>query len=465
MTTSKALSERRLWIILAVLLFLVLLNSILTVFNVDEIEHIHSSWKILNTGHIYTDVFQNHHPLIYYIIAPVIAIVGENIATLFILRWLALLTLLCIIIVTYLISKELFDKKTAILSIILLASMRVFIHRAMEIRPDTPQVLFGLISILFLLSFYKKRSYRALLISSISLAISFMFLQKALLLILILGLIMTIDIFRRKFSIKDMLFYSFVFIISLIPLSLYLLSTGELEQYILLNWKLNLDMGNSFSPLSNIFNTLRRNTLIWVFYFAGLWLVLKKFKEEENRVRLAVFSILLLATIFLASHPSPQYFMHAAPLVSILSAFALTLIFTNNQSRLFALLIIGTLIPAFAIAKRPFKSPNSAQLKKLFYAQSIAGSDGRMHSPDRNLNLFREDIKYIWTHGPMGEWRIFKKDRVADSDYSERVCREIEKERPSLISDQILVTQCSYIKKNYKRSEKYEDILILVKDR
>lgn len=441
-------SEKGLWIVFTLLLLLVAFNSYRTGFNVDEFEAIHTSWKVLNTGSIYVDFFQHHHPLLYFLSAPVIAIVGENIATLFVLRGMALFMLLGIVFVTYIISRRLFDRKTALLSIVLLASMRIFIHRAMEVRPDTPQVLFGLISILFLFSFYENRSRRDLIISGVALAISFIFLQKAVLLIFLLGVVMLVDIFRRDLTLKDLLLYLLVFIITLLPWYTYLLATGELEAYMFVNWKFNLNMGGGFSPLSNIFNTLRRNTLVWVFYFPGIWLVMKKGHRSTNRVRLAVLSITLLASVLLASHPNPQYFMHSIPLISVLAAFALMTFFSANARRLLIIVIIGTVIPAFAIAKRPFKKPNTTQIERIRYVLSITDKTDRVYDPDKYFNLFREDIDFFWHY-----------------TISEGLCERIEKDRPTIVADRKLDPGCLYIKRDYRRSQRYDAMYIRMREK
>ena len=88
-------------------------------------------------------------------------------------------------------------------------------------------------------------------------------------------------------------------------------------------------------------------------------------------MRLAVLSFALLASVLLASHPNPQYFMHSIPLISVLAAFALMTFFSANPRRLLIIVIIGTAIPAFAIAKKPFKKPNTPQIERIRYALSI----------------------------------------------------------------------------------------------
>jgi 4-amino-4-deoxy-L-arabinose transferase-like glycosyltransferase len=450
MILEERQNDRKLWVIFAVLILLVVLNSFRTVFNVDEIEHIHSAWKVINTGPVFRDFFQHHHPLLYYISAPIIAIVGDNTATLIALRLMALTTLLAIVFVTYKISEKLFDKRTALLSVVLLASMRVFIHRAMEVRPDTPQVLFGLISIFFLFSFYSNRSRRDLVISAVALAISFIFLQKAVLLIFFLGIIMLMDIIRRDLTIKDVLVFSIAFLVSLVPFYAYLFFSGSIENYLLYAWGSNLGgLPHPFSPLHNIWTTIRRNTLVWAFYIPGLLLVLKTAKLDWNRVRLAILATGLFLTVFIPDHPNPQYFMHSAPLIIVLASFALTHYFRTNFNRLLILVIIGTIIPAFAIAKRPFKKSNIAQFERINYALSITDEEDRVHEPRRYFNLFREDINFFWYY--------------ADDIVNIGLCEKINKERPVLVTDKMLDPNCRHLTEDYERSKVYSDIFIRIK--
>ncbi len=456
--------NRGLWIVFGFVLLLILFNSGFRIINRDEIFAIHASWKMLNTGFIYADFYMHHHPLLFFICAPIIAIVGENIITLFILKGMALTMVLGMVIITYLIATKLFDRMTALLSIVLLISTRVFIERAIEIRPDTPQVLFGLLSILFFFSFYQKRSYRDFVLSSVSLAISLMFMQKAVPLIFLVGSIMTVDIFRKELSIKDLFIYIIVFIATLIPFYIYILMNVSLDNYLLFNWIIPLDMPtNTFSPLSNIINSLRRNTLLWIFYFPGLWFVLRSSNRDENKLRLAILSLGLLAVILLAGQPHPQYFMHSIPLIAILAAFALTAFFSSNPKRLLIIVIIGTSIPAFALAKRPLKKPILKQLENISYVLSITDKTDIIYDPESKFNYFREDPDFFWFLMDFKSNALTTK--VTLSDFSGfDLCESIKKTKPIIVADNELAMGCSYVKNNYKQSEKYKYMFIRVKD-
>ncbi|MEE9543045.1 MAG: glycosyltransferase family 39 protein [Thermodesulfobacteriota bacterium] len=455
--------NRKLWIIFGLLFLLVLFNSGFRVFNRDEIWAIHASWKMVNTGFIYTDFYKHHHPMLTFISAPIMAIFGDNITTLFILRGMALAMVVGMVALTYIMAAKLFDRTTALLSIALLITTRVFIQRAIEVRPDTPQVLFGLLSVFFFLSFYQNRSYRNFILSSASLAISFMFMQKAVILIFFIGSVMTVDFFRKELSIKDLFLYSLVFIATLIPFYTYLLLNASLDNYLLFNWIITMDMpGNSFLPFENIFKTFRRNSLLWIFYFPGLWLILRSKTRDANRIRLVVLSAGLLSIIFIARYPNPHYFMQSIPLISILAAFAITTFFGANPKRLLIIVIIGFSIPALALAKRPLKKPIIKQIENINYVLSITDKTDYIYDPNSVFNFFREDPDFFWYLMGFG---TYLSNTLTMKDYNGfDMCESIEKTRPKIVADNEYVLKCSYVKDNYKRSEKYKYMFIRVED-
>lgn len=61
--------------------FLALSYSMHRAFDHDEFAHIHSAWYVANGYTPYTDFFHNHHPLLWYCIAPFRLILGNSIQT------------------------------------------------------------------------------------------------------------------------------------------------------------------------------------------------------------------------------------------------------------------------------------------------------------------------------------------------------------------------------------------------
>ena len=62
----------------AVFVVLTFALSIFRFLDGDEFEHVHSAWHVLNGAIPYVDFFEHHHPLLWYLLAPVLALTGES---------------------------------------------------------------------------------------------------------------------------------------------------------------------------------------------------------------------------------------------------------------------------------------------------------------------------------------------------------------------------------------------------
>ena len=60
--------------------------SIVRFLDGDELEHVHSAWYVLNGALPYVDFFEHHHPLLWYLLAPALALTGESANAVVVLR-------------------------------------------------------------------------------------------------------------------------------------------------------------------------------------------------------------------------------------------------------------------------------------------------------------------------------------------------------------------------------------------
>ncbi len=168
----------------------VVLRSQLRGFGTDEFEAVQTGWKIACGERIYVDFFQHHHPGLYYLLAPVIALSGERPATLITCRYLMLGMLAGIVAASYGIAARLFGRAAAAVGVFLLMANYGFVDRALEIRPDVPQTLCGLIAIWLVIPGEQPVTTRRWLTAGLCLGLGFVFLQKALFTIAALGAIL-----------------------------------------------------------------------------------------------------------------------------------------------------------------------------------------------------------------------------------------------------------------------------------
>lgn len=439
-----------LFIIFYALLVLILINSINRSFDHDELESIHTAWKLLRGEKIFVDFFQHHHPFFYYLLVPLILIFGESTTSIIAARILIYLFLLLILFVTYRLAIKIFNKETGLISVILLSTTPIFMSKAIEIRPDVPQTLFALLSLFYLFTFFDNKSLKNLTLSSFFLGISFLFLQKAIFLMILIGVILSFSTYKKQTNFRELVICSAVFLIPLTTYFLYLFSANSLSSYLMFNWLLNMKILNQFSAFRYLDDTFLTNTLLWVFY---VWCFVT-FMKTANQKRVGVFSLGLLMSAFFVRAPYKQYFMMAFPLIVIISAYAIHLIFKQNPKKLIVVIISSIVIPTTLLIKDAWNT-NHEQLKKIDYVLSLTEKSDFVYDGDLFFNVFRKDIDFFWySIRPNGLLATYKTLR----DYNYNIYELIDKFKPKVISNYNI--ENDRIINHYVPSYEFNDLFI-----
>ncbi len=69
---SNIILTKLLWILSFASLSIIFYQTLNKHFNHDEFEAVHSAWKIQHGEKIYIDFFQQQHPLLYYLLVPIL---------------------------------------------------------------------------------------------------------------------------------------------------------------------------------------------------------------------------------------------------------------------------------------------------------------------------------------------------------------------------------------------------------
>jgi 4-amino-4-deoxy-L-arabinose transferase-like glycosyltransferase len=448
-----------LWGIFAGILISVFLYSYYRDYDPDEIEHLHTGWKLLQGQEIYIDFFQHHHPFFDYIIAAVIRTYGETVDSIFASRYFMLLLTAGILAVTYLLSVRVFKSaEVGVLSMILTSTVITFYMKAIEIRPDVPQALAGLLSIYFLFSYYDNRSLKSLVASSVFLALSYLFLQKSIVLIAAIGALLLFDLYKKRIGCRHAAVYAGVFLLAVTPYYIYLLLSGTFEQYFVMNWLVNYYVEQVFGKVHALIALSRENTITCVFYLIGLIIMVR----TGRCGRFAALSVLLmLLTVILFNNLWRQYFMLSVPAIAIIASFA---IYSSFNSRLikFVVLIGAIYFPmTYMHNYAPFnmdKSQQREQLDKIEYVLSMTDKDDKVYDGNVIFNVFRDDIDFFWfcLENPscLAAYRKVE-------PYQYNVYDTVAARNPKVISDfGIYSFNDIRIRNKYKKSDRYPDLYI-----
>ncbi|HVY55486.1 MAG TPA: glycosyltransferase family 39 protein [Thermodesulfobacteriota bacterium] len=428
-------------------------------FDRDEFEHIHTAWKMANGQRIYVDFFQHHHPFFDYMLIPVIRAYGSTIDTLFVGRYVMLVLTACILAVTYALAVKIFkSREVGVIGLILTSAFTAFYMKSIEIRPDVPEALTGLLAVYFLFTYYDNRSSLSLIASALSLAISLLFLQKALELILPIGGVLLYDVIKKRVPIRDAAIYAGAFVAALAPYYAYLLLDGSFVIYYEMNWLVNLYIPQLFGKLGSLSVLVQENTVTFVLYFVGAVSLIRSGREW----RFAVLSLcLLLLPMVMFKNLWRQYFLLAIPPVAIIAGYAIHSMFNTRLSRL--IVILGAIyIPLSFMHNHGFFKMNSdkqtAQLDKVRYVLSITKEGDKVYDGSALFNIYRDDIDYFWFCVSY-PYCLSAYQRIADYPYD--IYELIDREKPKVISDTgINSFDDIRIKNKYRASDRYPDLHI-----
>lgn len=441
-------------ILIALFIVAIFASSLYRSFNHDEFEAIHSAWKISTGEKIYVDFFQHHNFLLYNILSWVIMIFGSSVTAIVMSRMLIFTMAMAIFWLTYKIAQMAYGKNVALWSLFFLSTTAMFFQKVIEVRPDVPLVLFELLTIFFLMKYFeiKKRTY--LFLSAASLFVAFLFLQKAVFLIILLGIFLIFKIYKKQFKFWDFLLYFGTLGIFLGFFVLYLLVFNSFSEYIFLGWLLNTKLLNTFPLYKYLLISIEQNPLTWILYFFGILIMIRK----KTFDMLAFISLGLLAFIFLTKSPFPQYYLMSLPFVVMIASLFADKIFEKKKFIMIFIMIISIIYPSYALFENINKDNNKEQLQKIDYVLSITNPSDYIYDGDANFNIFRKDIDYFWFSvkpktGNLTAYRLMK-------NYDYDVYKLIDELKPKVVSDSFIKTKNKEIADFYLRSEAFKDLYI-----
>lgn len=437
-------SKYRSFLVLLISFFVVIifLNALHRNFDHDEFEHVHSAWYIDNGKIPYTDFFQSHNSLFWYSLVPFLKFFGYTTKTLVALRIAMFLLTVSVFYVLYRIVRLVdTSRETALLSVLMLSTVVMFVNKSIEIRPDVPQLLFGFVSVYFFLVYLQTNKQIKLSYSGFFLGASFLFLQKAIFLILALGILLLIRLYKKQSRAWDLFLFALSLSIVVLPYYLYLYLTNSLWDYVLTNWLLNIKHVTSFSPLPNFWQSFIENSVFWSVSLLALFPALNS-KNQGVKVLLYLGAFMLLSLFFVKA-PNPQYFMLPIPFITIPASFVLGRYLSRHGIAVkLSILSLLVLVPAAFLLNEAF-NPNFPNNKQQFevveFVYNNTSPADYVYDMGGTFNIYRRDLHYFW-YSPRG---LETYNLLTGKYRSYDVCALIKEKKPKIISDyRINLSEC-----------------------
>lgn len=221
--------------------------------NGDNIEHIHSSFMIAIGQVPYRDFFQHHNPLLWYLFVPLVKLFEYDSTISEVVCIVSFLVFLKSLVYVYRINEEFLSNKFwGIVSAGALATPSFKLY-AVDFRPDN-YMLFCLIGgIYFYFRYLRDKRLKDLSVSFIWFFISFMFAQKAIFPLFVLGLSVLWFWYKKEITTNDLLRASVYPLVGFVLFFCYLYYYDMVELYYVSNYTFNLNLVEGFE-LSKVVN-------------------------------------------------------------------------------------------------------------------------------------------------------------------------------------------------------------------
>ena len=148
---------RLLKIFSAIALFIILYATIFSGFQiVDEFEHLHASWLVSIGKTPYTDFFEHHNPLLWYISAPIVSLFYNNAIVFYVMRLFIFATSILTLFYAYKITLFWGKSECGWMAIALILCNIITIYNFYQFRPDNFMNLCFIIGLYYLFSYIKE---------------------------------------------------------------------------------------------------------------------------------------------------------------------------------------------------------------------------------------------------------------------------------------------------------------------
>lgn len=381
-------------IVLMIFATLVLLRMFYSVnYLMDTYEHIHASW-LVSVGKVpYRDFFEHHHPLLWYLFAPITQLFYRDVYIIYVARALAICGYFGVLWLLYRVAKRYsVSSSGATFSVLFILSITSLWYDVSNLRPDIFMYFCILGGILYFFDYLDTHQRSYLLYSYLLWTLSFLFLQKA----LIVGLGFAITniwlLYKREIHFADFLLALVLPLVVFCGLLFGLYQTGSLLDWYNCNFTFNIVVQKHYGASSGGVSTLPYITL-----FTSLIIVRLYQPNDKGRTLFAIWAISTLS--LLSFSPYPQYFFF--PLV--MSAILLSPFFkTLYQKYSFSFLIVSTIIltcafyPLYTSSHSLSASKFKKEIALVEYVIKNTPAEAPLLSGNYSYNLFNPDVHYYW---------------------------------------------------------------------
>lgn len=362
----------------------------------DTLEHVHSAWLVYSGQIPYKDFFQHHNPLLWYVGAPLVGMYEYSLRAVDAVNMLTVSVTALTLLYIYRMHKNfLTDKFGGLVA----AAFCIFPHESLydkDFKPDNYMGACLILGIYYLFCYLKNKRLIALSGSFLLFFAAFMFTQKAILILAVLGGIVLYLLWQRKMQLSDVL------ISAVLPLLLYALFLMWMwsEDILTLYFKANFEL-NSHIP--DVFYTRRfisPSAEMYIPLILSLY-ALGKCAYSGN-IYIKITGIIFIAEFLIRMYfvtPFVYYFAFLHQISSVFAGVACVEIVKRRQwlkTVFVAYFIIVGAVYAHIYSRRITVGDSFKYGAAGFVLELTNPCDYVLNGYRIGYNLFNKNVDYIW---------------------------------------------------------------------
>jgi len=384
------------WVeLIIVSVFYALVVAYMPTQNGDNIEHIHSSFLVASGKVPYLDFFQHHNPLLWFLFAPVVQFFAYNATITEIVCFISFLIFLKSLVYVYRIGFEFIGNKFWSLVAAAVAAIPSSKLYAIDFRPDNYMVFCLMGGIYYYFRYFKDKRSLWLTVAFIWFTLSFLFAQKALFPLFILGISGLYFWYKKEIKTKDMLEALVVPIVGISCFAGYLFYHNMVELYFLSNYTFNLNLVEGFD-MNKVVDLPLFMLILFVLGWAGA--IMSLFGGNRYLKILAVLFVAEFLQRRFYFSPYTYYYWLAVYLAALCSIRFLA--FLNDKNRIVSLIFIGGLYFFLCQAAwghyEVFKYRKDTWYLPDYITRQISRCDYVFNGDGMMYNLYAKDPAYYW---------------------------------------------------------------------
>ncbi len=384
--------------------------------SIDETEHLHMSW-LVSIGQVpYRDFFEHHNPLLWYVFAPISALFFNSVYVYYAGHFFSLIISIFTLIYLYKIVVRYIASPIIAVTALMLYTACSWSGRItlIEFRPDVLMNFCFISGLYYYMRYMEKQKVKNLIIAFTLFTLSFLFLQKIILLLFFLGLYTLFKLYQKQIRWLDTakaLVLPFIIMTAFVGFLYY---NGILETYFTLNYTLNTMLAHHFGlhqivfrfenarlyiPMINGYNSIDFDLFTVISIILSFTAVALLNHNADKYLRLLFF--LFLSELFLryfTFSPNHHYFSLLRMITCILTATLLKTISRKAQKIILSGLIIFFIISGITDSYNYLTNENTIKthIKRLeFVLENSDNDDTILNGNKRNFNIYRKDADYL----------------------------------------------------------------------